>query len=35
VESRRLGPVVGLGTYATFEGDVARARAVVDAALEA
>lgn len=35
VESRRLGPVVGLGTYATFDGDVAQARAVVDAALEA
>ena len=27
--------MVGLGTYATFDGDVARARAVVDAALEA
>ena len=35
VESRRLGPVVGLGTYRTFEGDVARARDVVDAALSA
>lgn len=35
VENRRLGPVVGLGTYATFDGDVARARAVLDAALEA
>jgi diketogulonate reductase-like aldo/keto reductase len=35
VERRRLGPVVGLGTYATFDGDVGRARAVVDAALEA
>jgi diketogulonate reductase-like aldo/keto reductase len=33
VEKRRLGPVVGLGTYRTFEGDVARARDVVDAAL--
>jgi diketogulonate reductase-like aldo/keto reductase len=33
VEERRLGPVVGLGTYDTFGGDVARARAVVDAAL--
>ncbi len=33
VENRRLGPVVGLGTYRTFEGDVARARDVVDAAL--
>ena len=35
VEHRRLGPVVGLGTYRTFEGDVARARDVVDAALAA
>ena len=35
MERRRLGPVVGLGTYATFEGDVALARAVVDSALEA
>jgi aryl-alcohol dehydrogenase-like predicted oxidoreductase len=35
VESRKLGPVVGLGTYRTFEGDVARAREVVDAALAA
>jgi diketogulonate reductase-like aldo/keto reductase len=35
VESRRLGPVVGLGTYATFEGDVQLARSVVDAALQA
>jgi diketogulonate reductase-like aldo/keto reductase len=35
VEERRLGPVVGLGTYATFEGDVALARTVVDAALAA
>ena len=35
VEKRRLGPVVGLGTYRTFEGDVARARDVVDAALTA
>jgi diketogulonate reductase-like aldo/keto reductase len=35
VENRRLGPVVGLGTYRTFEGDVARAREVVDAALTA
>jgi diketogulonate reductase-like aldo/keto reductase len=33
VEERRLGPVVGLGTYATFAGDVSRARTVVDAAL--
>jgi aryl-alcohol dehydrogenase-like predicted oxidoreductase len=35
MEIRKLGPVVGLGTYATFEGDTARARAVVDAALAA
>jgi diketogulonate reductase-like aldo/keto reductase len=35
VEERRLGPVVGLGTYATFEGDARLARQVVDAALEA
>jgi len=35
VEERRLGPVVGLGTYATFGGDRALARAVVGAALEA
>jgi diketogulonate reductase-like aldo/keto reductase len=33
MEKRRLGPVVGLGTYRTFEGDVARARDVVGAAL--
>jgi diketogulonate reductase-like aldo/keto reductase len=35
VEERRLGPVVGLGTYATFEGDASLARTVVDAALAA
>jgi diketogulonate reductase-like aldo/keto reductase len=35
VEVRRLGPVVGLGTYSTFDGDVACARSVVDAALAA
>ena len=35
MERRRLGPVVGLGTYGTFEGDVACARAVVDAATAA
>ena len=35
MEVRRLGPVVGLGTYRTFDGDVARARTVVDAALAA
>jgi diketogulonate reductase-like aldo/keto reductase len=33
VEERRLGPVIGLGTYATFGGDTARARAVVGEAL--
>jgi diketogulonate reductase-like aldo/keto reductase len=35
METRRLGPVVGLGTYATFDDDAATARAVVDAALAA
>ena len=35
MEVRRLGPVVGLGTYNTFDGDVACARSVVDAALGA
>ena len=34
MESRRLGPVVGLGTWNTFGGDVERAHAVVDAALD-
>jgi len=34
VEERRLGPVVGLGTWNTFGGDEALARRVVDAALE-
>jgi diketogulonate reductase-like aldo/keto reductase len=34
LERRQLGPVVGLGTYATFDADVPTARAVVDAALE-
>jgi diketogulonate reductase-like aldo/keto reductase len=33
MEQRRLGPVIGLGTYRTFEGDAATATAVVDAAL--
>jgi diketogulonate reductase-like aldo/keto reductase len=33
VEQRRLGPVVGLGTYRTFEADVEAARGVVSAAL--
>jgi diketogulonate reductase-like aldo/keto reductase len=35
VEERRLGPVLGLGTYRTFNGDAMAARAVVDAALAA
>jgi diketogulonate reductase-like aldo/keto reductase len=35
VEVRRLGPVVGLGTYATFGGDRDTAREVVDAAFAA
>jgi diketogulonate reductase-like aldo/keto reductase len=35
VEERRLGPVVGLGTYATFGNDANRARAVVGEALAA
>jgi len=35
MEGRRLGPVVGLGTWNTFGGDAATARAVVHAALEA
>ena len=35
MEVRKLGPVVGLGTYNTFDGDVACARSVVDAALGA
>lgn len=33
-EERRLGPVVGLGTWNTFGGDVATAQTVVDAAVE-
>ncbi len=33
MEERRLGPVVGLGTWNTFERDVELARAVVGAAL--
>jgi diketogulonate reductase-like aldo/keto reductase len=32
IEERRLGPVIGLGTWNTFGDDVATARAVVDAA---
>ena len=35
MEERRLGPVVGLGTWRTFGGDAALARRVVDAALAA
>jgi aldo/keto reductase family protein len=35
VEERRLGPVVGLGTWSTFGGDVELARRVVAAAFEA
>jgi diketogulonate reductase-like aldo/keto reductase len=34
MEERRLGPVVGLGTWKTFGGDVALARDVVSAALD-
>jgi len=35
IEERRLGPVVGLGTWNTFGPDAENARAVVDAALGA
>jgi diketogulonate reductase-like aldo/keto reductase len=35
MEERRLGPVVGLGTWNTFGGDEGRAREVVGAALDA
>jgi diketogulonate reductase-like aldo/keto reductase len=35
MEERRLGPVVGLGTWNTFDGDAALARQVVAAAFEA
>jgi diketogulonate reductase-like aldo/keto reductase len=35
MEERRLGPVVGLGTWNTFGGDTDTAEAVVDAALDA
>jgi diketogulonate reductase-like aldo/keto reductase len=35
VEQRRLGPVVGLGTWNTFDGDATLAREVVAAAFEA
>jgi diketogulonate reductase-like aldo/keto reductase len=34
MEARRLGPVVGLGTWNTFGGDAATAGAVVESALE-
>ncbi len=34
MDARRLGPVLGLGTYGTFEADGALATSVVDAALE-
>ena len=35
IAERRLGPVVGLGTWSTFDDDEALAREVVDAALAA
>ena len=35
MQERRLGPVVGLGTWNTFDGDAALAREVVAAAFEA
>jgi aryl-alcohol dehydrogenase-like predicted oxidoreductase len=35
MEERRLGPVVGLGTWNTFGGDATLAKQVVDAALDA
>jgi diketogulonate reductase-like aldo/keto reductase len=35
MEERRLGPVVGLGTWNTFDGDATLARQVVAAAFEA
>ncbi len=35
MEERRLGPVVGLGTWKTFKGDLVAAQAVVDASFEA
>src|SRR5919204_6932511 len=34
MEARRLGPVVGLGTWNTFAGDTGVARDVVGAALD-
>src|SRR3954452_25385775 len=35
MEQRRLGPVIGLGTWNTFGGDEGTARTVVDSALDA
>jgi hypothetical protein len=35
MEERRLGPVVGLGTWNTFADDAALARLVVDATFDA
>ena len=35
IEHRRLGPVIGLGTWRTFGGDAAGARDVLDAAIDA
>jgi diketogulonate reductase-like aldo/keto reductase len=35
MEERRLGPVVGLGTWSTFDGDIALARSVVRTARDA
>ena len=35
MEERRLGPVVGLGTWNTFDGDLRLARGVVTEALDA
>ena len=35
MEQRRLGPVIGLGTWNTFDDDAATARSVVGAALDA
>lgn len=34
MEERRLGPVVGLGTWKTFQGDLETARAVAEASFE-
>jgi aryl-alcohol dehydrogenase-like predicted oxidoreductase len=35
MEQRRLGPIIGLGTWNTFDRDAERARRVVRAALDA